>query len=52
MIALAFMAPCTIIGPIFVEKLGGNVQLASLFNSMTIITSVILFTAFFIIING
>ena len=38
-IALAFMAPCTIIGPIFVEKLGGNVQLASLFNSMTIITS-------------
>ena len=41
-IALAFMAPCTIIGPIFVEKLGGNVQLASLFNSMTIITSVIL----------
>ena len=49
-IALAFMAPCTIIGPIFVEKLGGNVQLASLFNSMTIITSVILFTAFFLII--
>ena len=51
-IALAFMAPCTIIGPIFVEKLGANVQLASLFNSLTIITSVILFTAFFIIING
>ena len=49
-IALAFMAPCTIIGPIFVEKLGGNVQLASLFNSMTIITSVILFTTFFLII--
>lgn len=49
-IALAFMAPCTIIGPIFVEKLGGNVQLASLFNSMTIITSVILFTAFFLMI--
>lgn len=49
-IALAFMAPCTIIGPIFVEKLGGNVQLASLFNSMTIITSVILFTAFFLVI--
>ena len=51
-IALAFMAPCTIIGPIFVEKLGANVQLASLFNSLTIITSVVLFTAFFIIING
>lgn len=51
-IALALMAPCTIIGPIFVEKLGANVQLASLFNSLTIITSVILFTAFFIIING
>ncbi|WP_440445241.1 AEC family transporter [Phascolarctobacterium sp.] len=49
-IALAFMAPCTIIGPIFVEKLGGNVQLASLFNSMTIITSVILFTCFFLVI--
>lgn len=49
-IALAFMAPCTIIGPIFVEKLGGNVQLASLFNSLTIITSVILFTTFFLII--
>lgn len=49
-IALAFMAPCTIIGPIFVEKLGGNVQLASLFNSMTIITSVILFTSFFLFI--
>lgn len=49
-IALAFMAPCTIIGPIFVEKLGGNVQLASLFNSMTIITSVILFTCFFLAI--
>ena len=49
-IALAFMAPCTIIGPIFVEKLGGNVQLASLFNSMTIITSVILFTTFFLMI--
>lgn len=49
-IALAFMAPCTIIGPIFVEKLGGNVQLASLFNSMTIITSVVLFTCFFLVI--
>ena len=49
-IALAFMAPCTIIGPIFVDKLGGNVQLASLFNSMTIITSVILFTCFFLVI--
>ena len=49
-IALAFMAPCTIIGPILVEKLGGNVQLASLFNSMTIITSVILFTCFFLVI--
>ena len=50
-IAIAFMAPCTIIGPIFVEKLGGNVQLASLFNSMTIITSVVLFTAFFLMIG-
>ena len=49
-IALAFMAPCTIIGPIFVEKLGGNVQLGSLFNSMTIITSVILITCFFLVI--
>lgn len=49
-IALAFMAPCTIIGPIFVDKLGGNVQLASLFNSMTIITSVVLFTCFFLVI--
>lgn len=49
-IALALMAPCTIIGPIFVEKLGGNVQLASLFNSMTIVTSVILFTCFFLVI--
>ena len=49
-IALAFMAPCTIIGPIFVDKLGGNVQLASLFNSMKIITSVVLFTCFFLVI--
>ena len=51
-LALAVMAPCTIIGPIFVEKLGGNVQLASLFNSLTIIVSVSLFTAFFVFIHA
>ena len=51
-LALAVMAPCTIIGPIFVEKLGGNVQLASLFNSLTIVISVALFTAFFIVIHA
>lgn len=51
-LALGVMAPCTVIGPIFVEKLGGNVQLASLFNSLTIIVSVALFTAFFILIHA
>lgn len=51
-LALAVMAPCTIIGPIFVEKLGGNVQLASLFNSLTIVVSVMLFTAFFIFLHA
>ncbi len=51
-LALAIMAPCTIIGPIFVEKLGGNVQLASLFNSLTIVISVAFFTAFFVFIHA
>ncbi|WP_405380124.1 AEC family transporter [Phascolarctobacterium sp.] len=51
-IALGILAPCTIIGPIFVEKLGGNVQLASLFNSITIVVSVLLFTMFFIVTNS
>lgn len=32
--------------PDFVEKLGANVQLASLFNSLTIITSVVLLQLF------
>lgn len=49
--ALGFLAPATAIGPIFVEKLGGNVPLASFFNSITIVTSVVIFTAFVILIN-
>lgn len=50
-VALAFMAPASIVGPIFVERLGGNVPLASFFNSLTLFTSVILFTAFFLIMH-
>lgn len=50
-IALGFLAPCTIIGPLFIERLGGNVALASFFNSLSIVASVLIFTAFFIIVH-
>ncbi len=49
-IALAFMGPMPIIGPIFVGKLDGNVPLAGLYNSVTMVCSVILFVTFFVLI--
>jgi hypothetical protein len=50
-LVLAFLAPCTIIGPIFVDQLGANVALAGFFNSITILFSVLLFTFFFIFMH-
>ncbi len=47
-IALAFMGPMPIIGPIFVSRLDGNVPLAGLYNSLTMVCSVVLFVAFFV----
>ena len=47
-VAAAFLAPSTALGPIFIEKLGGNVELAGVLNSVTIIISVGLLSAFFI----
>lgn len=47
-IAAAFLAPSTALGPIFIEKLGGNVELAGVLNSLTIVISVILLSAFFV----
>lgn len=46
-LAAAMLAPSTAIGPIFIEKMGGNVTLASVVNSVTISCSVVLFTVFF-----
>lgn len=50
-LTLGFLAPATILGPIFIGNLGGNVSLASFFNSLSIVTSVSLFTAFFVLSN-
>lgn len=46
-LAAALLAPSTAIGPIFIEKMGGNVTLASVVNSVTISCSVVLFILFF-----
>lgn len=46
-LAAALLTPSTIIGPIFLEQLKGNVALAGVANSLSICTSVILLTAFF-----
>lgn len=46
-LAAAFLAPSTAVGPIYLEKLGGNVALAGFANSASIIVSVITLTVFF-----
>lgn len=46
-LAAAFLAPSTAVGPIYLEKLGGNVPLAGFANSASIIISVIALTVFF-----
>ncbi len=51
-LALAVLAPCTIISTIFIENLGGNTALASLFNSLTILVSVTIFTVAVIFIHA
>lgn len=43
----ALLTPSTVIGPIFLGQLKGNVALAGVANSLSIVTSVILLTAFF-----
>ncbi len=48
-VAAAFLAPSTAVGPIYLEKLGGNVPLAGFANSASIIVSVIILTFFFTI---
>lgn len=48
-VAAALLAPSTAVGPIYLEKLGGNVQLAGFSNSASIIISVIALTVFFTI---
>lgn len=45
--AAALMAPMTSISAIYIEKLGGNVALAGLVGSLTIVCSVILFIVYF-----
>lgn len=42
-----FLAPSTAIGPIFIARMGGNVELAGFANSITIVLSIILMTLFF-----
>lgn len=46
-LALVFLAPSTAIGPIFIAKMDGNVQLAGFANSITIVISIVLMTLFF-----
>lgn len=46
-IAAAMMAPMTSISTVYIEKSGGNVALAGLVSSLTIVISVILFTFYF-----
>lgn len=49
-VAAGFLAPSTAIGPIFLEKLKGDVALSGVANSVTIVISVILLTAFFVLL--
>ena len=46
-LALVFLAPSTAIAPIFIARMGGNVELAGFANSITIVLSIILMTLFF-----
>ena len=46
-LALVFLAPSTAIAPIFIARMGGNVELAGFANSITIVISIILMTLFF-----
>lgn len=46
-LAAAFLAPSTAVGPIYLEKLGGNVPLAGFANSASIVISVVALTVFF-----
>ena len=46
-LTLVFLAPSTAIGPIFIARMGGNVELAGFANSITIVLSIILMTLFF-----
>lgn len=49
--AAALMAPSTAIGPIFIERMGGNAPLAGVVNSLTIMISVVIFVCFFTILH-
>lgn len=49
--AAALMAPSTAIGPIFIEKMGGNAALAGVVNSLTIMCSVVIFVLFFTMLH-
>ena len=46
-LTLVFLAPSTAIAPIFIARMGGNVELAGFANSITIVISIILMTLFF-----
>ncbi|WP_455652883.1 AEC family transporter [Phascolarctobacterium sp.] len=46
-LTLVFLAPSTAIAPIFIARMGGNVELAGFANSVTIVISIILMTLFF-----
>lgn len=50
-LAMIMLAPSTSIGPIFISKLGGNVELASFGGSISILISVVLMTTFFSLIS-
>ena len=50
-LTLVFLAPSTAIGPIFIARMGGNVELAGFANSITIVLSIILMTLFFIFLH-
>lgn len=46
-VAAAMLAPSTAIGPIFIEKMGGNVALAGVVNSLTLLCSIVIFVMLF-----
>lgn len=50
-LALVFLAPSTAIAPIFIARMGGNVELAGFANSITIVISIILMTLFFTLLH-